>query len=176
MGGIAIAATTAIAQSPKQLPPDYFPLPLAAYWKYQSTASAGAKSGFTLKVLAAEKQRDGSLWHQVEIESNFPIQIWYSKPKGWVMNQREAFPRNQTQVEYQPARPMLKNPLSPGDRWEWSGKGMMGAEIRESHQVAGAETIAVPAGQFTAIKVVSEVNQGGAPVKKTYGMPIRLVW
>jgi hypothetical protein len=62
----------------------------------------------------------------------------------------------------------LKNPLAAGATWQWKGKGMMGVDIDESNEVAGAEEVAVPAGRFKAMRVVTKVMQGGTPVTKTY--------
>ena len=45
---------------------------------------------------------------------------------------------------------------------------MMGLEIDESNDVSGPETVSVPAGKFEAMKVMTKVVQGGAPVTKTY--------
>jgi hypothetical protein len=72
------------------------------------------------------------------------------------------------QGEYQPTKQFLKNPLTSGDSWTWKGKGMMGIEIDESNEVSGPETVSVAAGKFEAMKVMTKVVQGGAPVTKTY--------
>src|SRR5438067_1662567 len=47
-------------------------------------------------------------------------------------------------------------------------KGTMCLEIDESNQVSGPESVSVAAGKFDAMKVVTNVVQGGAPVTKTY--------
>jgi hypothetical protein len=73
-----------------------------------------------------------------------------------------------SKAEYQPTKQFLKNPLTSGDSWQWKGKGMMGLEIDESNHVSGPETVSVPAGSFDAMKVMTKVVQGGAPVTKTY--------
>jgi DUF3108-like len=147
---------------------DYFPLRPGNSWKYQSTTAEGKQSDFTIKVLSEEKN-SGDTQYLVETVSTFqPIHDWYSKPNGWVLLNKEEYVKAGTTSEFQPARQLLKNPLASGDSWNWQGKGMMGIAIEESNQVAGPETVSVAAGTFTAMKVTTRVNQGGASVTKTY--------
>ena len=82
--------------------------------------------------------------------------------------QKQEYVKTGNKAEYQPTKQFLKNPLMSGDSWHWKGKGMMGLEIDESNQVAGPETVTVPAGKFEAMKVMTNVVQGGARVTKTY--------
>lgn len=168
---LAIAiAIPALAQTRPVPPPDYYPLPVNAWWKYQSTTNAGNKSDFTFKVLKTEKQADGSTWIQTQTEvpaANSQFLLWYSKPKGLVLEHKMVYPQNNMEAVYQPVKPLIKNPLSKGDTWTWKGTGMMDVEIAESSTVSGPEQVVVPAGKFTAMKVVTDVSQGGATVKRT---------
>ncbi|HKO97645.1 MAG TPA: hypothetical protein VJU86_11670 [Pyrinomonadaceae bacterium] len=163
-------ALTLVAQKPKEPPPDYFPLRVNDWWKYRSTTADNKQSEFTIKVLSDEKQADGTSRYQVETLTTFqPIHDWYSKPSGWVVMHRIAYPKNEAlKADYQPAKQYLKNPLSAGATWDWKGKGMMGVDIEESSRVVGPETVEVPAGKFQAMKVETKVIQGGTPVSKTY--------
>ena len=147
---------------PKEPPPDYFPLRVADWWSYRSTTSAGNTSEFTMKVVSEDKGV-----FLVEIQSVFPIQEWYSKPPGWVVWHREAYPKNNQSVAFEPQRQFLKNPLGANQTWSWRGKGMMGVDVDETSTVAGSEPVTVPAGKFEAMKVVTKVVQGGTPVTKT---------
>jgi uncharacterized protein DUF3108 len=167
---VAVSQKHNAGQKQKDPPPDYYPLHVGDWWKYQSTTADGKQSEFTMKVLSEEKQGDGSALYQMEIQSAFkPIHEWYSKPSGWVLWHREAFTANDSmKVTYEPARQYLKNPLAAGATWSWKGKGMMGIDIEESSQVTGSEAVEVPAGKFQAMKVESRVNQGGTNVTKTY--------
>lgn len=167
---IALISLTVSAQKPQEPPPDYFPLRVADWWKFRSTTADGKQSEFTIKVLAADKQADGTVLFQVETLSTFqPIHDWYSKPRGEVLMHRIAYPKNEAmKADYQPVKLYLKNPLSVGAAWTWKGKGMMGVDIEESSRVAGVETVEVPAGKFQAMKVETKVIQGGMPVTKTY--------
>jgi hypothetical protein len=147
---------------------DYFPLRTGNSWKYQSTTADGRQSEFTIKVLSDAKD-GGETQYLVETVSTFqPIHDWYSKPSGWVLLHKEEYVKAGTTSEFQPTRQLLKNPLTSGDSWNWKGKGMMGIAIEESNEVAGPETVSVAAGSFTAMKVTTKVNQGGAAVTKTY--------
>lgn len=147
---------------------DYFPLNVGDSWKYQSTTADGKHSDFTIKVLNQETE-NGNPLYLVETVSTFqPIHDWYSKPSGWVLLHREEYVKTGSKAEFQPTRQLLKNPLGSGDSWQWKGKGMMGLDIQESNNVSGPETVSVPAGKFTAMKVTTNVVQGGAPVTKTY--------
>jgi uncharacterized protein DUF3108 len=147
---------------------DYFPLSAGNSWKYQSTTADGKQSEFTVKVLNEEKE-NGNPLYLVETVSTFqPIHDWYSKPSGWVLMHKEEYVKAGTKSEFQPTKQLLKNPLTSGDSWSWKGKGMMGIAIEETNEVAGPETVSVPAGKFTAMKVTTKVIQGGAPVTKTY--------
>ncbi len=166
---ILLALAVAAGQKQKEPPPDYFPLRVGDWWKYQSTAANGTQSEFTMKVLSDEKQIDGPLY-QVEIQSTFkPIHEWYSKPTGRVLWHREAYTSNEAmKVTFEPVRQYLKNPLTTGATWSWKGKGMLGVDIDESSQVISSEAVEVPAGKFQAMKVETKVNQGGTLVTKTY--------
>lgn len=171
---ISIPAAGLIASSgitqPKTPPPDYFPLKLGDWWKYKSTTADGKTSEFTVKVLRQEKQTDGSTQTVVETLTSFQtINDWYSKPPGWVLLHRQAFPQNPNlKAEFQPTRNYLKNPLNIGDTWSWQGQGMMGVAIQENSKVSAAEEVVVPAGKFRAMKVMTQVTQAGTPVTKTY--------
>ena len=147
---------------------DYFPLRVGDSWKYRSTTADGKQSEFSIKVLSEEKD-NGSTLYLVETVSTFqPIHDWYSKPTGWVLMHRQEYVKTGSKAEYQPTKQFLKNPLASGDSWHWKGKGMMGLEIDESNQVSGPETVSVTAGKFEAMKVMTNVIQGGTPVTKTY--------
>jgi hypothetical protein len=164
-----LAALAPVAAQKKEPPPDYFPLPANAWWKYKSTTADGKTSEFTMKVLSTEGT-GAETKYLVEIQSTFqPIHEWYSKPSGWVVWHREAFPKNaQMVVAFDPARQYLKNPLATGATWGWKGKGMMGVDVDETSTVAGPDAVTVPAGKFQAMKVTTKLTQGGTPVTKTY--------
>ena len=167
---MSLALLAVMAQKPQEPPPDYFPLRVGDSWKYRSTTADGKQSEFTIKVVSADKQGDGTNLYLVETLTTFqPIHDWYSKPSGQVQMHRIAYPKNEAlKADYQPVKLYLKNPLTVGSSWEWKGKGMMGVEIEESSRVTGTEAVEVPAGKFQAMKVETKVIQGGTPVTKTY--------
>jgi hypothetical protein len=167
---MSLTLLAGMAQKTQPPPPDYFPLRVGDSWKYRSTTADGKQSEFTIKVLSDEKQSDTTSRYLVETLTTFqPIHDWYSKPNGWVLMHRIAYPKNEAlKADYQPVKQYLKNPLSVGSAWEWKGTGMMGVEIEESSRVTGSELVEVPAGKFQAMKVETKVIQGGTPVTKTY--------
>lgn len=144
---------------------DYFPLRAGDSWTYKHSEG----NEFTVKVLKEEKQADGSLRYLVELQSGGLIHYTYSKPAGWVLLHRTDYlDQEAMKIDYQPPRQYLKNPLAVGAKWSWAGKDVTGVEASESSQVVGLEWVEVPAGRFHAMKIVSEVSNGGAVVNKTY--------
>ena len=157
------------APAKKPPPPDYFPLRVNDWWKYQSTTAEGKNSNFMVKVISAEKQPDDTFIYLVDTNSTKVIHDWYSKPKGLVLRHKEQFGDDPNMLAtYDPVYQFLKNPLTKDDTWQWKGKGMMGVDIEDSATVSGPETIITPAGKFSTMKVVTSVVQGGSPVTKTY--------
>jgi len=93
---MSLALPAVMAQKPQEPPPDYFPLHVGDWWKYRSTTADGKQSDFTIKVLSDEKQSDGTNQYLVETLTTFqPIHDWYSKPTGWVLMHRIAYPKNE---------------------------------------------------------------------------------
>lgn len=165
---VCLAATTVVAfAADTPPPPDYLPLPLEAVWQYKSTTATGNISEFSVSVIKQEKQDDGTILSQVEAKSNQSIIEWYSKPAGWVMTHKQLYPANNQQTEFKPLRPVLKNPLNPGDTWQWEGVIMMGVNVKESSKAINLEPVEVPAGKFSGFKVVTELSQGGFNLTKT---------
>ena len=151
---------------PTEPPPDYFPLRVGDWWSYHSTTADGKMSDFTIKVLDLDAPT--GVYH-VRYESSWPIDEWYSKPAGWVNWHKESYGKTNQSVAFDPVRPYLKNPLAvAGGTWSWKGKVNLGYDADESSTVAGSELVTVPAGKFTAMKVVTKVVQGGTTVTKTY--------
>lgn len=144
---------------------DYFPLRAGDSWTYRHSEG----SEFTVKVLKDVKQPDGSLQYLVELHSGALIHYIYSKPNGWVLLHRvDYLDQEAMKIDYKPARQYLKNPLTVGARWVWAGKDVTGVDASESSRVVGLEWVEVPAGKFHAMKIVSEVSNGGSVVNKTY--------
>uniref|UniRef100_B8HM60 DUF3108 domain-containing protein n=1 Tax=Cyanothece sp. (strain PCC 7425 / ATCC 29141) TaxID=395961 RepID=B8HM60_CYAP4 len=160
-------ALPSLAQSRPTPPPDYYPLPINAWWKYQSTTSAGQKSEFKFEVVKTEKQPDGTTWIQTAVTSGSQFFTWYSKPKGWVLEHKLVYPQTNREGVYQPVKKFIQNPMAKGASWSWQGTGIMDVAIEESSTVFGPEQVVVPAGKFSAMKVVTDVSQGGAKMKRT---------
>ncbi len=163
---LLLVATLGVAQKAGAPAQDYFPLKVGDSWTYRNDED---ESEFTVKVLGEEKQPDGTFVYQVERLVGLRLHIWYAKPQGWVLVQREANPEQEgVEVKHEPARQFLKNPLVAGAKWRWSGKGMTGTDVLEINTVEGPQVVTTPAGRFRAMKVVSKVTEGDAAVTKAY--------
>ena len=145
---------------------DYFPLRVGDSWKYRMIDE---DAEYTVKVLSAETQSDGTTLYLLEKLAGVEIHDWYSKTDGWVLMHKEAYPKQEgIEVKYEPARQYLKNPLTAGATWKWKGKTIVQTVGEESNQVIGPEVVKVPAGTFQAMKVVSHVSDGDTAMTKTY--------
>jgi hypothetical protein len=161
-----LLALTAFGAKPKvpKATADYFPLRVGDSWTYRNTE----EGGYTLKVLSEEPQEGGSARYVVELRSGVIIQNLFSKAGGWVLFHAQSYPEHEgLKATYEPPKQYLPNPLVAGQKWEWAGKDPTLVERRESSRVVGFENVTVAAGKFRAMKVVSEVSGGSAPMTKT---------
>lgn len=162
---LVLLAGPSLAEKPAPPPPDYFPLGTGYVWDYKSVTDAGKESTFSIKVLAVDAN---SVW-QVAIENPWQtIHEYYTKPAGWVLDHKQVYTKNDMVGEFKPTKQYLQNPLKAGATWSWKGTGMMDVAIEETNTVSGPETVVVPAGKFSAMKVTTDVVQGGQKVKKIY--------
>ena len=163
---LLLAASNAPAQKSKPAAADYFPLRVDDSWTYRNTSD---DSRYTLKVLKEEKQEDGSIRYLVEMLAGVQIHHLFSKPNGWVLLHHVRYPEHEgLEAKYEPPKQYLQNPLVTGFKWKWNGKDHTQQEFSEDNQVAGFETITVPAGKFRAIKLVSQVTGASSPMTRTY--------
>lgn len=146
---------------------DYFPLLVGHSWTYRNDMG---DMEYTMKVISEEKQADGTILYLLEKHAGLVIQNWYSKPAGSVLMHREAYQEQMgMDVKYEPARQILQNPLVAGTKWFWKGRSIASTDVSESYQVVGPEVVQVTAGRFNAMKIISKVSDGAAPmVTKTY--------
>lgn len=166
----SVSAAPPAKTAKKPPPPDYFPARWKYSWKYQTTTADGKKTNFSMKDIHDDKQSDGTIWHQLQIETS-PTQKfsdWYSKGNGLVLDHHLEYESNGMKADYVPPKQTLKHPLESGDSWQWAGTGMMNTASTENYVVSGPEEIIVPAGKFNAMKVVSDVTTAGAKATKTY--------
>ncbi|HVG34173.1 MAG TPA: hypothetical protein VM911_13875 [Pyrinomonadaceae bacterium] len=145
---------------------DFFPLRVGDSWTYRHSEG----SQFTYKVLSEEKQADGTIQYVVQLTSGSKIDYYYSKPSGQVLLHRISYPLEETglKIDFNPAKPYLKNPLTAGAKWEWAGKDIGQNDTAESHQVIGPEVVEVPAGKFKTMKMVSKLILGGSQATRTF--------
>jgi|GEM_PF-470345 len=145
---------------------DFFPLRVGDSWTYRHSEG----NEFTYTVLSEEKQADGTVQYVVELKSGSQINYYYSKPSGQVLLHRISYPQEETglKIDFSPAKPYLKNPLTAGAKWEWAGKDIGQNDTAESHQVIGPEVVEVPAGKFRTMKMISKLTLGGAQAIRTF--------
>ena len=161
-----MATLSAPAAKPSLAAADYFPLRAGDSWTYRNTSGG---SEYTLKVLSEEKQEDGSIRYLVEKLAGVQIRLWFSKPAGWVLLHLERYPEHEgLEAKYDPPKQYLRSPLVAGAKWEWSGLDQTRTQVEEKNRVIGFEKVAVPAGKFRALKMVSLVTGGATPMTKTY--------
>jgi hypothetical protein len=162
----SLLTVDAARQKPGKAPADYFPLRVGDSWTYRNTSD---ESQYTLKVLAEEPQTDGATRYQVELHAGVIILKLFSKTKEWVLLHAERYPEHEgMEAKYEPPRNYLPNTPKPGFKWSWKGRDYTQSEVTEKGEVSGFETVTVPAGNFRAMKVVSEVSSGSAVMTKTY--------
>lgn len=164
VAAIALALLAAPDVTAKPRPaPDYFPLRLGDWWKYRSTQANGATSEFTLTVVSEETRADRTVRKIVELTNPNPlIRDAYVKTPAQVLLVSEDYLGGGGNAAFEPPRPILELPLRPGASWRWSGRGRGGIRIDESSEVFASEKIETPAGRFDAVKIVSQIEQGGA--------------
>ena len=152
------------SQSKSEPTADYFPLRVGDTWTYRNTESGG----YTWKVLNEEPHAGEAVRYVVELFSGVKILKTFSKANGWVLFHGDNYMEHEgLQATYDPPKQYLPNPLVVGQKWEWSGQDPTQVEHREASRVVGVETVTVPAGKFRAMKVISEVSNGGPLMTKT---------
>jgi hypothetical protein len=161
-----LAPGPAVAAKPKstKVDADYFPLRAGDSWTYRNSE----EGGYTLKVLSEEPQEGGPARYVVELRSGVVIQNVFSKAGGWVLFHAQSYPEHEgLKATYEPPKQYLPNPLVAGQKWAWTAKDPTQVDRRESSRVVGFENVTVAAGKFRAMKVITEVGGGAAPMTKT---------
>jgi hypothetical protein len=161
-----LLVSAALAKTPRPLKAaaDYFPLRVGDSWTYRNSE----EGGYTLKVISEEPQAGGPSRFVVELSSGVKILNIFSKADGWVLLHGERYPEHEgLEAKYEPPKQYLANPLAVGLKWEWKGKDPTQVEHREKNTVARVEQVAVPAGKFRAMKVVSSVTGGAIGMTRT---------
>jgi len=143
---------------------DYFPLRVGDTWTYRNTS----EGGYTWKILREEPQPGGAVRYLAELTAGVKVLKTFSKADGWVLFHGESYPEHEgLQITYEPPKQYLPNPLTVGEKWEWTGKDTTRMDRQEKSHVVGAETVSVAAGKFRAMKVVSEIKGASATMIRT---------
>lgn len=170
---IALAASLLVSGASAKKPkptkpapaPDYFPLRVGDSWTYRHSE----EGGYTLKVINEEPQPGGPSHFVTEMSSAVKILNTFSKTEGWVLLHAERYPDHEgLEAKYEPPKQYLANPLTVGQKWEWSGADSTQVRRSEKNSVEGIEEITVAAGKFRAMKVVSIITGGSIPMTRTY--------
>jgi hypothetical protein len=144
--------------------PDFYPLAVGNSWTYRHEEG----SEFTVKVVEAEKQPDGTVQYKVDTQAGVLFTIWYSKTTDMVLMHRKTYADQEgVKVNYEPVRQFLRNPLTKGAKWRWAGNSEVGMPLSESSEVVGQEKVKVQAGTFKAMKVLTQVMDGDAAKTRT---------
>lgn len=166
-----VVGSTAVATKPKpkskttKPAPDFFPLRVGDSWTYRNSE----QGGYTFKVLDEEPQNGAPSRFAVEVSSGVIIINTFSKADGWVLLHGERYPEHEgLEAKYDPPKQVLPNPLTVGQKWDWTGKDPTQVERNEKNTVTGIEEVTVPAGKFKAMKVVTVTVGGTIPMTKTY--------
>ncbi|CAG1002291.1 hypothetical protein MYXO_03116 [Myxococcaceae bacterium] len=174
--GVAIAVAALLlglgadaAEKSKRKPPaDYFPLRLESWWQYRSTQANGAASEFRITVISEERAPDGTLRACLELRNPNPLIVdCYAKSATEVLRTTEEYLGGGGRVAFDPPRPLLRLPLRDAAQWSWSGNARLHTRVDERSRVVGREKVEVPAGRFETIRILTEIEQGGARATKT---------
>jgi hypothetical protein len=161
---ILVPTLGAAAQKSKKTVPDYFPLRVGDWWTYRSS-SGGTE--YSQKVFSEEKQADGTIRYLMEKLAGAKVHMLFSKTGGWVLMHSESYPEHEgLEAKYEPARQYLQDPLVAHSQWGWTGEDYTKTKVTEDNRVVGFEDVAVAAGKFRAMKVVSRIR-GGATITRT---------
>lgn len=156
-------------KSRPKAPPDYYPMPTGATWNYTWKTADGKTGGFDIKVLPPVKEGATTYLLAERKTGQTTLVDWYSKPEGWVLMHKQVNPNPQApQLQFTPPRQLLKRPLKIGDTWPWTGTGLMNQAIQEESTVEGDESVTVPAGTFSTIRVATRITQGDTITNKKW--------
>ena len=161
---VLVAAASGKKPNPTKSSADYFPLRVGDSWTYRNTE----EGGYTLKVVSEEPQEGAPARFVVELSSEVKILHTFSKKDGWVLLHFERYPEHEgLEAKYEPPKQYLPNPMTAGQKWEWSGADPTQARFTEKSTVAGIEEVTVPAGKFRAMKIITVVSGGSVPKTQT---------
>jgi len=152
-------------------PPDYFPAQVGLEWHYHITSSGGYE--MDIKNVLTERTDPKETGYNVVIKS-FSSQesvSYYLKQPGWVYLLETKMPQTGFTMDYVDDQKFLQNPLKVDSGWDWKGKAVTATSSQDWEQswnVVGTESVEVPAGKFSAVKVTSESTSSGVKTKYVY--------
>jgi hypothetical protein len=163
---LAVLTSIGLAKSSTYVP-DYFPSALGTEW-YYDVKPAGSPTTKTKNVISKNSALAGG-GEDIEITTTTPTESksFYHKVGGWVILLKVDMPAANYVMDYEEDKKEIMNPLAIGKGWNYKGKAG-GMELTQDWKVVGTESVTVPAGKYSAVKVESNSNFGGNPIKYTY--------
>lgn len=145
----------------KEAPPpsslNYYPLEVGNEWNYRLTAN-NKSSSVVIKIAKIDEQ-NAALLESPTVNATEHV----------MQSDKGVFRSRFNGAEVTPPLRLLPYPAKPGEKWEGefsiaksSGKHKYTGEIQKE------ETVAVPAGKFTALRVLIKLEQNGMIVETTY--------
>lgn len=151
---LALAGLLAAAPVPKGPDaPSFFPTKVGTSWVYRTSGNPGlADFDRTWYVTAVEKRGAATL-----------VAVGLGHKQGWMIPWGKKVVSGDGLFEaepFDPPLPLLRNPPTPGRRWMWEGTYEK-QKRSQTRTVRGSETVSVPAGKFTAVKVETVETRAG---------------
>ncbi len=105
----------------------------------------------------------------IEVTTTTPTESksFYHKVAGWVILLKVDMPAASYVMDYEEDKKELMNPLAIGKGWNYKGTAG-GMELTQEWKIVGTESVTVPAGKYSAVKVESKSSFGGNAIKYTY--------
>lgn len=138
-------------------PDDYYPLEVGNTWTFKVS---GQEDRFTIKVAAIEKVGDYECYR---LEATLRDKLVGTEH---LLSAKNGIFRVRTDKDdVVPPVCILQLPSPKGSAWK--GDYKLGGKAASASFVTDTETITVPAGNFNAISVQAELNEGGGRVRTT---------
>jgi hypothetical protein len=163
---LAVLSSVALARSLPYVP-DYFPSGLGSEWHYD-VKPEGSPTTKTKNVISKNTPLAGG-GEDIEVTTTTPTESksFYHKVAGWVILLKVDMPAASYVMDYEEDKKELMNPLAIGKGWNYKGTAG-GMELTQEWKIVGTESVTVPAGKYSAVKVESKSNFGGNAIKYTY--------
>lgn len=163
---VLLAASLALAhgargdkKDAKETPPDYYPLQVGNEWHYTQTQTGGQTSKVVTRVTKMETL-DGQALIRLERPDAKYVEHLFQNEKG-------VFRARSNGAVLTPAVQVIAYPAKPGAKWK--GEFAFGKEKAVyAGEIQKEESIKVPAGEFSAVRVHVKLEQSGENIDMTF--------